>query len=574
MKKKKLLSVLLFSSIFALASCTNNSSTSSNDVPLSTPIDTPNSSTITDVPSSSTSEPDAPEFDTITISEARTLPAKSEVTIEGEVIKVLYAQGGSRIAYVYIYDGTAGLALYPSKENPLSTDINEGNHIIASGLTDLYQGMPELTEPEILANDNDEELNIDESWIKDSTISEVNELESEDSLNIYRVPCIATNDPQYNVYRLNDIQSDIYLQAYSQNQYVEYEFLDANLDKPMYVVFMFSLQKNTKHYALPLYYEGEYQISYEDEIKKVLPEITNDLTTVYYENTSFILPKQSVGNKNVSFTYSSSDSRVVITDQGDYYLVDMGADKDFTITATGHYGDNTSKVDINFEIRQKSQVENLTKIDELRDKNDGDQISFEGDIIGYSFDAPTGKRYNSYYVGDETGSIRVTLTADEADKMLLKNGEHVILSGEVDIYADAGNTLTIDNVEVLYHDSKDNGLPFEPITKTFEEMNNFAVDSNDNRAGDVFYMTFKLFKKKNTYGSDTLYYAVALDGTEEDVGGHDKSKVFYSSGGSDLSYLDEYVGHTVKALIGTRDVKAGQSYYRYDCLNGHIEIAE
>lgn len=163
MKKKKMLSVLLFSSIFALASCTNNSSTSSNDVPLSTPIDTPNSSTITDVPSSSTSEPDAPEFDTITISEARTLPAKSEVTIEGEVIKVLYAQGGSRIAYVYIYDGTAGLALYPSKEDPLSTDIQEGNHIIASGLTDLYQGMPELTEPEILANDNDEELNIDES---------------------------------------------------------------------------------------------------------------------------------------------------------------------------------------------------------------------------------------------------------------------------------------------------------------------------------------------------------------------------------------------------------------------------
>lgn len=586
MKKRNLLFVALFSSLITLGSCTNSSSTTPSDVdvnssnnPISKPSssvsDAPNSSTDNndDNNSSSTSSSTGSEFETISIAEARALPTASEVTVTGEVIKVLYAQGGNRIAYVYIYDGTAGIVLYPNKNQTFPV-VEEGNHIVVNGSTDYYQGMYELTTPTILDNDDDTNLDIDESWIIDSTAAEVNALTDEESLNIYRVPCKATKSDQYNVYYLNDTSSDISLQTYSQNGYVEYEFLDEHLDESMYVVFMYSLQKNTKHYVLPLYYDGAYTVSQKDEIDKVLPEVTNGLTTVYYENASFTLPKVSVDNPVVTFSYTSSDPAVSFSDESDFIKVDVKATKDFTITATGHLGDETSSTTINFEVRQKNNYDNLVPIADLRKQADGTKVKFEGDVIGFSFDSPVGSRYNSYYIGDETGSIRVTLTATDASKMLLGNGEHVVMEGTVDVYSEAGNTLTIDDVNVLYHDSKDNGLPFEPVTKTFDEMNNFVVDSADNRAGDVFYMTFKLFSKKNTYGSDTLYYSVSLDGTEADVGGHEKSKVFYSSGGSDLSYLDEYVGHTVKGLIGIRDVKSGQSYYRYDCLNGYLEIVE
>ncbi|MFA6797021.1 MAG: OB-fold nucleic acid binding domain-containing protein [Bacilli bacterium] len=183
--------------------------------------------------------------DTLTLDQVRDLDEGTEVTVEGVVARITYKSGNKRLGFI-IQDATGSMIVYNSAETIANLDdIEEGNSVVIKGTfsryisdSDVekaealgYRGDTQITDVEILNNDNKINSLYDSSIIKDQTIAEIVATDpSTDPVgNIYQCQAVVekTETTYYTAYRVSDPEdSSKSLSLYSQMQGSEFEFLD------------------------------------------------------------------------------------------------------------------------------------------------------------------------------------------------------------------------------------------------------------------------------------------------------------------------------------------------------------
>lgn len=507
-------------------------------------------------------------------------------TIEGTVTEILYSSRGS-IAQIWVFDGTGGIDLYNESGLP---DVAIGNGIVVLGTYSVYKNTPELEDATILSNDGMTSLTLDDSWIVDSTVTDIKELADSPVGQIFRVQAIIGKDDNYGTYYLNEVVGDESLQAYSQSSYSEYAFLDQYVGEDVTIVFQVGTPKvsngNEITRVMPLYVESV--ITKEDEQAEVDASVKEGLrkaNLVFFGPGKITLPGTSQSLEGATFTYGVSDeAAAVVTEREDGdYQVDVLGTAGFTIKATLTYGSFAATDQDQVEIREKPTFSANDTIENLRQEaTTGETVTIVGVVVGGVFgNGNDGYRYNDYYVADSSGTIEVYLTADQAGKFALEKGEQVALTGTWDIYEGAANTKSVEGATVIWHDSATNDLPLTIPSRDFSWMIDYQVDSQDNRSGDVFYMETIVKKVETTYG--TAYYAFSPDATSFDTSDKTAAKNIYKASGADLSYLDPWLDGKVTVLMGIHDKKAGYDdngeaenatggYYRYDIIPGYFAL--
>ena len=528
---------------------------------------------------SESEESSSEEANITKIEDAKHLNDGDEVTIQGQVTKILYNSSHTTMPYVMVNDDTGGIALYSKN---YYDNVDEGDIVTVSGKYSLYKGTPEISEFTI-DNVEEHENVIPESWISESTVTDLLSLEvTPDNVGkIYKIPCIPVQG-DYKVYYLHEVEGDNSLQSYSQSSYSEYTFLNQYLDSPCELLIQLGIPKSSNN-ALswrvhPLSYVREYAVDNLDKLKGISTEPFANFTSLFFESGKEELPNKSKQLSGATFSYSVDNTDIAsITSNGDSSYLNLSGVGNVTLTCTIKLG--TSKLDVTNQIEIKAKDDNYTAstVENLRSSaQDGDIVVLEGYVVGMVYDAgTTGRRKNAFYLMDGTGTMYVDLSQEMADKINFINGEKVVVEGEFDIYPAACNTKKVLSGKVLYHDCEAHDLPLSIGSKTFEEMYDFVVDNRDNRAGDVFFMDCIITKQDTQYGG-TQYYVCSLDSSNTN------KKNIYHASGADLSYLDAHLDTPLTILMGIRDRKPAQGsteladggYYRYDIIDGYYTLIE
>lgn len=179
----------------------------------------------------------AEEFETISISEAKSLPNKSVVTIEAVVMKVTVKAGNVKQG-LFITDKTGSFFVYAGAKHLNNlVDVEEGNRIVVKGVIDFYlednlvdkgfTGNHQLAEPEILFNDGLKN-ECDVSSITEKTVKEIAENPATNNITatVYKVRGKITKSTQYAVsYRLSDDEGNSF-SLYSQMSGSDLAWLD------------------------------------------------------------------------------------------------------------------------------------------------------------------------------------------------------------------------------------------------------------------------------------------------------------------------------------------------------------
>lgn len=586
MKKKFIAAVAL--SFFLFASCTNPSASSgpvsSSESSSATSVSTVTPSSISSisvssqapVPSSVSSSEET--LKTISVSDFKKLEKGVKGNVKGIVTKVLNRQNDGGLAYAWITDGDQGIAVYPSKGQSL--EFTEGEEVVISGNFSVYNGLPEITDPEIVSHKaSATDLKTFSKGVK--SVSDILGMEvTDDNVGlIYTVPAKITKG-NHNTYYLNELSGDNVLQSYSQNSYKEFSFLNDYLDKTVDVIVQLGNPRNSgttlSWRVLPLEVIGEHTTDDTDKVNGIKDEPFAKAQTLYFKSGEQELMKASKQLEGAAFTYRINDeSAASLEEKTDSYLLKINGSRSFKVTCTIAYKGVTASVTQDFEVKTKPENFQANKIEDLRTsaKNE-DKVSLEAVVLGGVFDnGSDGHRFNSYYVMDETGTMQVTLTSDMAGKVLLSKGEKVYLNGTFDIYYKAANSKKVISASVEYVEEGEHDFPYSIPTKTFDEMYNYQVDMDNNRSGDVFYLLGILKKKDTKYGG-TQYYIYAPDTTDFEFQGTHSKNIYHSSN-ADFSYLEKHLDTKATFLFGIHDKKAVTNgepetggYYRYDLVDG------
>ena len=184
---------------------------------------------------------------TMTLSEVRNQEDGAEVTAEGIVTRITYKSGNKRLGFI-IQDATGSMIIYNNLDTMANLDdIEEGNKVVFKGTFGHYikaddaekaaalgyKGDTQISDVEILNNDNKINDMFDSSIIKDKSVSDIVAIDpSTDPIgNIYQCSAVIekTATAYYTAYRISDPDdSSKSLSLYSQMQGSEFKFLDEN----------------------------------------------------------------------------------------------------------------------------------------------------------------------------------------------------------------------------------------------------------------------------------------------------------------------------------------------------------
>ncbi len=518
-------------------------------------------------------------IETISIADAKKAEDGTEVTVRGLVTQILYKSDKSTISYVWLSDG-AGICVYPDKDKPISA--TKGHYLTVKGTYTVYKGLPQIASPTILKDEEassiPEEI-VPSSFVKgEAFVSDVLALPvtPENVGDIYQIHA-RVRQGNYNAYYLDAFSGDETLLTYSASSYSEYSFLSDYIGKDVTVLSVLGNPKtsgnNLSWRVCPIAVLGEYEIDDKAKLAGIVNEPFQDVSTFLFAAGSQTLPAASNILEGAIFSYASNDESVAtVTKNETDWTLSYDASKPFTITATLTLGEANLEVTQDFEVKTEVPTVTPDKIETLRSTGEnGETIHLEAVVLGGVFDNghTFDTRFNSYYVMDASGSIQITLTPEMAKSLILHKGEKVWVEGIWDIYAQAANSKKVINAKISYLESGEHPLPREIGTKTFQEMYDYTVDIDNNRAGDVFYMDC-ILKKLDTQNG-TQYYVFGPETTDFETG---TKKNIYHSTGADFSYLDSFVDKKLTVLMGVHDKKAVSSgeattggYYRYDLVS-------
>lgn len=601
MKNNKIKALLVIGCAFSLIAC-NNGSLTSNDV--SSDISSEETTTsseeiISNEETISSEEIFSSEeqvssneevseivseniIQTITIKEFReSTNTGEEATIKGVVVKHNYT--GQQVPYktgFWIADETGSVYIYGENS---SKKVEEGNLVTVKGIkgyyipqNDLgaasslnYDGMMQLSSPEILENDNGNN-EIPKSAIIESSVEEISKIPLNTNItgNIYRVQGRYSVSPAtgFTNYYINDLNRVDSLLAYTQSNGMDYEWTTSYDDKTVDMLIIVSLAKpgtNSWRFCPVKFINDEYVVSDELEAKYASKRVLSNFADTYDVDTLVSIAKEDEYLPGSRVEITSTSDQISVNENGENLEVNISASTlgKITISAKVTYNDAEYTSSKEIEIIKKSEYETIS-IAEARTKNDDEEVTLEAVVACVTYKSNMVKQ--GLFLADETGSMFAYFGTSLLESIEnIENGHKIVIKGKIAHYIKnsdnaknegyAGDFQLSDGV-ILNHDTNVYDIPEGSyVETTIKEI--AATKPSTNLSGNMYKVKAKVVKNTGYATSYSLY----------DVEDNSSSLPLYSQvSANDFKWLEEYASQEVTIIVGVQNLnlKASGSFWR------------
>ena len=576
MKNNKIKALLAIGSVFSLIAC-NNGSTTSNDVSsdVSSEEQVFSSEEVSEIVSEN-------KIQTITIKEFRdSTNTGEEATIKGVVVKHNYT--GQQVPYktgFWIADETGSVYIY-GKDS--SEKVKEGNLVTVKGIKGYYipqndtgaaaslnyDGMMQLSSPEILENDNGNN-EIPASAIKESSVEEISKIPLNTNItgNIYRVQGRYSVSPAtgFTNYYINDLNRVDSLLAYTQSNGMDYAWTSSYDGKTVDMLIIVSLAKpgtNSWRFCPVEFINDEYVVSNELEAKYASERVLSNFADTYDVDTLVSVAKEDEYLPGSRVEITSTSEQISVNENGENLEVNISTSTlgKITISAKVTYNDAEYTSSKEIEIVKKSEYETIS-IAEARTKNDDEEVTLEAVVACVTYKSNMVKQ--GLFLADETGSMFAYFGTSLLESIEnIENGHKIVIKGKIAHYiknADnaknegyAGDFQLSDGV-ILNHDTNVYDIPEGSyVETTIKEIADTKPSTN--LSGNMYKVKAKVVKNTGYATSYSLY----------DVEDNSASLPLYSQvSANDFKWLEEYASQEVTIIVGVQNLnlKPSGSFWR------------
>ncbi len=440
---------------------------------------------------------DKPEFDTITIEEARKAAKGDKVVIEGYVIGFLYMKGATTPAGFELIDETSSIAVFVSTAVDTQTDITKikkGEYVVVEGYGDLYQpredynhtGSIRLNNAEVIYHDW-QEHEIPSSWIEEMSMADLVNNPSDNNISnkVYKtVMYVEKSTGSYVNYYIHDLNDpSISMIVYSQNSNAtgpgEYEWLSQYAGKCVeaYV----TLRIGAKSSGAFIWKAGVLEVlevvptpdhlvagfAKEELLGKFAAEYPSAATVTYDIPANAELNVVSVSSTQVNATVENGKLNVVVKEPVVTETV--------KVVVSFKLGDFNENIQIEFNVVKAG----LVSLKDFRDQaaKNGPTVVVEGIVCGLV--KSSGSTKWNFYITDGTATILSYSSAE------VQVGDKVRIQGNIDIYYGLPQ-ISKGTVEVL---SKGNVIPQDSfkVKASLAEVAQDAVAGEAAKNGGLVY---------------------------------------------------------------------------------------
>lgn len=420
-------------------------------------------------------EASKPEFDTISIADARKAAVDENVTIEGYIAGFLYLKGTSAPAGFELVDETSSIAVFVSTAVDTNTDITKlriGEFVIVNGNGDLYQpredhnhtGSIRLNEAEVLYHDwQEHELPTEAILEKEFDQLVLNPSDNNISNMVFKTTMyVERSSGSYVNYYIHDLKDPslsmiVYSQNSGKNGPAEYDWLAPYAGKCVeaYVTLRIGAVSSGKF----VWKAGVLQVL--DVVE------TPDSLLAYYEKSNILacFASEYAASANVEYkipngvtleVLNNSSSQVTAKVEAGVLTVNVAeptTTEQVTLSLSFKVGDVSEVLDITFNVVKPDVI----TLQEFRDQaqKKGPTVVVEG--IVSALVKSSGQSTWTFYLTDGTATIF------SYSKAAVEVGDMVRIQGQIDIYYGLPQ-ISNGTVTIL---SKGNEVPTESFNKDY-----------------------------------------------------------------------------------------------------------
>lgn len=556
-----------------------NSTTSSSLISASSnnSSSTSMSSNVVNSSLSSTSKADDNKYTKISDVRNELIPG-DYATIKGVVVKHNYTgQSTPYITGFWMADESDCIYVYGEM---VAKSVEVGNMVVIKGTKDYYipntdtgaasstnyQGMLQLTQPELIENDGKTDNEIPLGVIEETTVANLSNIPLNDDISgkIYKVkgrwskvaPADFTN------YYLTDLNRVDSIMAYTQSNGKDYSWTNSYDGKTVEMLIIVSLGKPGvgQWRMCPVQFLNDnILVSNLEEATYAAERLLNLFANEYNTATNIAYPIEDELLPGCTRTISSSSNMVGINNDGinEVVYIQTTSLGKINIEAIATYNGETASVKKEIEIVKKQDYD-VISIAEARKQNDGEIVTLEAIVAKVTYKqsmTPQG-----LFLADDTGSIFLYCGASTQDLIKdVKDGNKVTLKATIDHYIkDANNAANanylgdfqLSNPEILNVDTNTYDIPKNSyVESSITEI--MATLPENNITSNMYIVKAKVIKNVNQYSTS---YNLA------EVNGGSASLPLYSqNSGNDFKWLDEYVNDEVTIIIGIQNLNLKKS---------------
>lgn len=491
---------------------------------------------------------DPNNYETVSISEARTKAANSLVKVTGVVAKITYASG-LKPNGIYLVDGTNSIYVYDSN-GTITSEVEIGNTITLCGTKTYYildsektaaskfgyKGCNQLIDCTIVENDK-KQSSVDLSWVSESTVKNVmnTSVTSDITTTIFKVNALIkkSQGEGFVNYYIDDLDETTGSYVYTQANGNDLDYLE-EFDGKICTVYLSAMNAKSTDSGCVWRF---IPVKVVDEGYTFDTSKTNDFVMEYYAadqiksvyegdpNLELVTSVSStlLGFENATISYSSSDENVIKFDEANgkvvMHTVNYGTAK-VTITVTYNGVETKKEINVTYKAPVKYDTINIS---EVYAKDYDTEVYVKGIVAG----GVTNQK--AFYLVDKTGMIAVRTTEETLTSLHV--GDEIVVKGNyVNYSGEKIGQLHLEDAEVLSILSGNNVYSTDSfVESTLSEVSGLCSAKDTTATHKVYVISAKVVE--NVQPKYSTIYLEDADGNQLQL---------YTSSSSQYSWLLEY----------------------------------
>ncbi len=502
-------------------------------------------------------EVDESSYADMSIADARNAEAGTKVKLDGVVAAITYSNG-VKPAGVILVDDTQSIYVY---DRDIAARVKVGNTVTVLGNKTYwvleneknnaekfgYKGCCQL-EDVTLASIDESVKDFDKSWIPESTVKDILDTPVTENITsaLYKVNALVkkVDGAGFVNYYFNDLDEKTGTYTYTQCNGSDFSWLD-KFDGKICTVYLTAI--NAKSTSSDCYFRF-IPVAVIDEGFKFNTEDAPEHAVKYYGLTQFngrytgnpaselisSVSSELLGFKNVTLSYSSSNTKVVYFEEKDGKLMfNCGDPGKATVTVKGSHGGKEFEATTEVIVITNEKFDTVSVADAQKSEV-GKEVTVKG-IVG-----PSVVNKSGFYLFDGTGMIAVVVK-DAAIFDEIEIGHEVVIKGLRDCYKDAGKThagqICITKAEVVanYYGSTPYSEEGFITDKTLADI--YALNVNEDHTTEVYVV-----KAQVNIIEERYYTTINLSSGSTKLS-------LYCSGAGQYAFLKAFAGQEVTLEI-------------------------
>ncbi len=511
-------------------------------------------------------EVDEKEYASKTVAEARVAAEGTKMKLTGIVATVTNAFGFVPNGF-FLIDDTGAIYVYGSDT---AQQVSVGNKVtIACEKTYYvnpdeasfaqkyeYKGANQVQNVTLLENDKgNHEFN--KSIIEESTVKDIIETDVKDDItsNVYKVTALINKVPGsgFTNYYINDLDGKTGSYVYTMCNGNDFTWLD-QYDGKICTVYLSPINckataAGTIYRFIPVLVENNgFTFDLKDACEHAVKYYAIDQFKPLYQNDPSLelitsVSSELLGFENVVLSYSSSNTNVVYFENNLMHTKDNGEAK---VTITAKYNDYTFTAEVTVKMEQ-ANVSDYVNVKTAIEAADDTKLKVQGVVVASVVNQ------TAFYIGDETGVMAVSCSADTIAEIEL--GNLIVVEGtkihrKKDPLGDYAGQIVLSDATLVvnYYGNHEYSKESFITGKTLKDVYDLAVQEDHSASVYVVKGTINFVESQ-------YYTSVNIIGE-----GMTKALTLYCSSGKQYNWLKELANKEVTVEIAPCNWN-GKSYY-------------